>query len=96
VWKCPFKVLHQFEVGTAQVSSGTPFYWYSVTIVGYMGSFNVGISNPVSNNLKSLTQFLRYPSSGTWQNPGFEKRAASSSSSSFLECCFHIMDRPVE
>jgi hypothetical protein len=35
------KVLHQFAVGSAQVPSRTPCYWHSLTIDGYMGSFNV-------------------------------------------------------
>jgi hypothetical protein len=43
---------------------GTPCYWHSLTIVGFLGSFNVCISYPVSNNLKSSTQSLLYPSSG--------------------------------
>jgi hypothetical protein len=64
--KCPFKVPNQFAVGTAQVPSGTPCYWHSLTIVGYMGSFNVSLNQfSITSNVK--------PSSGTWQNPSFEK-----------------------
>jgi hypothetical protein len=51
-WKCPSKVPHQFAVGTAQVTSGTPGYWHSLTIVGYVGSFNVSLLQfPIASNL---------------------------------------------
>jgi hypothetical protein len=40
-----------------------PVNWHSLTIVGYTGSLNVS-PKPVFNKLKSLTQFLLYPSSG--------------------------------
>jgi hypothetical protein len=49
---CPFKMLHQFAVGTAQVPSGTPCYWHSLTVVGYVGFFNESlIQFPITSNL---------------------------------------------
>jgi hypothetical protein len=38
------KVPHHFAVGTARVPSGAPVIGTSLSIVGYMGSFNVSLN----------------------------------------------------
>jgi hypothetical protein len=52
VWKCQFKVPHQFAVGTAQVPSKTACYWHSLTTVEYVGSFDVPLNQfSITSNL---------------------------------------------
>jgi hypothetical protein len=73
VW-LSIKALHHFAVGFICISAQRSSYYWHFPIPCWLRGVLQCVSNPFSNNLKSLTQYL-YPvsllSQGTWQNSTF-------------------------